>query len=144
MNGKQNAARFDVSFVALGFVLGDAHPDECANQTADSAADSQAGQSAHDRACRNKRTDPRNRKSADPGQQAQSSTDHSAGRNSGGGSLRRFCILLMGEIFRSLVVLEQNRDVVVGETFLPEALNDPFRLICVVVNPKYCYLFCLP
>ena len=68
MNGKQNAALFDMSFVALGFVLGDAHPDECADQTADSAADSEPSKSAHNRAGRDKRTDPRDRKRADSGQ----------------------------------------------------------------------------
>ena len=132
MNGKQNAARLDVSFVALGLVLGDTHPDEGADQATDSAADPEAGESAHDRAGRDKRTDPRNRKRADSGQQAKSSADHSAGRNAGGGALRRFCILLMGKVFRPLVVLEENRNVVIGETFLPETLDDPFRLISVV------------
>jgi hypothetical protein len=67
MNGKQNTTPFDVPFVTLGFVLGDTHPDECANQAAYSAADSQAGEGGHNRACRNERTDPRNRKSADSG-----------------------------------------------------------------------------
>ena len=123
-----------MSFVPLGFVLGDAHPDEGANQTTDSAADPEAGKSAHDRTSRNERTESGNRKSADPGQQAQGSADHPAGRNAGRGALRRFCILLMGKVFRPWFVLKQNRDVVIGETFLPETLNDPFRLILVVVN----------
>jgi len=99
---KKNAAFFNVSFIALGFILGDTHPHEGANQTPHGAADSEPGKSAHDRAGRDKRTDPRNRKSADPGQQAKRPADHPAGRNAGGGAFRRFCVLLMGKVFRAL------------------------------------------
>jgi hypothetical protein len=130
-----------VSFIALGFILGDTHPHEGANQTADGTADSETGKSAHDRAGSDKRTDARNRKGADPGQQAQRSADHPARRNASGGPFRRFCVLLVGKVFRPLVVLEQNRNVVIGETFLPEAGDDPFRLICVVVDTKHRCLF---
>ena len=67
MDRKQNSASFDVSFVALRFILRDAHPNQSANQAANRAADSQARESSHDRTGCNEGTDSRNRKNADTG-----------------------------------------------------------------------------
>src|SRR5580698_11380414 len=100
VDGKQDTALFDVSFVALGFVFGDAHTYQGTYETADSAAYSEPGKCAHDRTCRDERTDARDRQSADPGQQPQGSSDYATRRNARGGAFRRFCILLMGEVFR--------------------------------------------
>ena len=56
VNGEQNSAFSDVYFVALGFVLGDAHTYQGTDETTDSAADSEASKSTHDRAGRYERT----------------------------------------------------------------------------------------
>src|ERR1700720_3533760 len=98
VDGEEHAALFDASFVALRFVLGYTQSHEGANQTADRAADSEASQTGHDRARCDERTDSGNRENADPGQQAQRSSDRSAGGNSGGGTFRRFRILLVREV----------------------------------------------
>lgn len=110
MNGKQNSAFFDVPLVSLRFILWNAHPNECADQAADRAADSEARKSAHNGTGRNKRANSGNRQSADPSQQAKSSTNRTAGGNSGSGTFWRPCILLMSKIFGALVFREQNRD----------------------------------
>ena len=68
MNRQKNATFFDAPLVSLRFVLGDAHAHEGANQTADGAADAEAGESGHDRTGRNERTESGNRENADPGQ----------------------------------------------------------------------------
>ena len=115
MNGKQNPARFDVSFVSLRFVLRDAHPNQCANQAAHRAAHAESRQSGHDRTGRNERTDSGNCKDPDSGQQSKSSANHSAGGNSGGGSFGRFCTLVVSKVFSAPDVREQDRNIVVRE-----------------------------
>src|SRR5580700_9258533 len=114
VNRKENSPCLNVAFVPLGFVFGDAHADQRANQTANGAAGSEAGKGTHDWTRRDKRTEPRNCKSSDAGQQAQRTTDNAARGNARRGSFRRLCILLVGKILRTLVILQENRYIVIG------------------------------
>src|SRR5579862_5228068 len=100
-------------FVSLRFVFRDSHPNERANNTAECATGSEASKSGYDRTGRNQWTESGNCKSADPDKQSQSSTDHSAGRNSSGGAFWCFCALVVRKVFRTFVVRKQNRDIVV-------------------------------
>ena len=128
-------------FVSLRLVLWNAHPNERANQTADRAAHSEAGKSGHNRTGCNKRTDSGNRKSADPSQQAKSSTNRSTCSNAGSGTFWRLCILLMSKIFGALVFREQNRDIVTGEVGGQQVVDASLCLISSLVNPKHRYVF---
>jgi len=64
MNGKQDAALIQTSFVTLGFVLRNAQTNQRTGDTTDSGTDSHPCQRGHNRARCDERTDSRNRESA--------------------------------------------------------------------------------
>ena len=76
---QQHAAFADAPFVALGFVLGDAHADQRPDEAADRAAGAEAGQRADDRARGDERPEARDRQGADAGEQAERPAQRAAG-----------------------------------------------------------------
>src|ERR1022692_3387914 len=141
MYRQQNTALFDSAFVPLGLILRHAHTDECADQSADRAANSQAGQGSHNRAGRNERTEARNRQCADTDQQSQGAAHYAPGSHASGRSLGRLRVLLMSELLRALVVGQEHRNVVVREPRRDDLVDGVFRLSVAFVNSKYRCLF---
>src|SRR5580692_668478 len=68
VDGKQDAAVLDASFVALGFVFRNTHSDQSAGETTDRAADAETCERRHDRASRDERAYAGNCKRANSGE----------------------------------------------------------------------------
>src|ERR1700733_15647655 len=113
MNGKEDSALLDVSFISLRLVLGNAESDQGSHETANGSADAYAGERGHDGASRDERAYTGNRERADSRQNAQSPADCAAGQNAGGGAFGGLGVLLVREFFRSLIIRKQNRDIVI-------------------------------
>src|SRR5436190_21494572 len=90
VNREKSSATFDSTFVALRFIFGDAHANECSDQTAYGAAGTCSCKCRHDWAGCDERTDAGNSESADACEQSQRAPDHATGDGSGGCALRSF------------------------------------------------------
>src|SRR5271168_5257727 len=123
MNRQENTTFRNATFIALRFVLGDAHTDQRAGKPAHCAAHSQTRQGRHDWPCGDEWSHARNRECADACEQAECAAQHGSSSRSGGrafGCFRRFfCADLLGsEIFR-----QQRRDIRSGEARLDERIG---------------------
>ena len=108
MDRQKNAAVFDHSFVALGFVFGNAHSNQRADQAAYHSSASDACQRAHNRACRDKGSEPWDGKCADSGQEAQRPTNRRAGRCARSNSFGGFRAFLVRKVFRADILRQEN------------------------------------
>src|ERR1039457_1323018 len=124
------------SFIPLVLILRHAHTDECADQSADRAANSQAGQGSHNRTGRNERTEARNRQCADTDQQSQGAAHYAPGSHASRSALGRLRALLMSDLLRALVVRQEHRNVVIREPCRNDLIDGLFRLSAAFVNSK--------
>ena len=108
MDGKQNAAFFHASFIALGLVLGDAHADECSRDATQGATSAGSSQRGHNRTRCNQRAYARNSERANARQPSQCAAEYRSGARSCGGSFRRFSVFLVSEVFRAFVLGKKN------------------------------------
>src|SRR5262245_29281745 len=116
MDREQYAALLYSTFVALRFVLGNAHPDERSRDTAYDATDGAASERSHDWTGCDEGPQPRNCQRADAGQPAEDAADSRAGRASGRRALRRLGIFLVSEILRSRVLRKEHGNIGVAES----------------------------
>ena len=107
MNGEKDAAAFDASFVARGYIFRNAHPDESSGQAADCSAHAHAAQQSHDRTRGDKRSQPWNGQHSDAGKPSERAANHRAGSGAGCRAFGRLCALFESEVLRAFVVGER-------------------------------------
>ncbi len=99
MHGQQNTAILHPAFISLGFVLRNSESDQRPHEAADSTANAETCERAHDGAGSDERTHARNRQRADTGEQSECSAHCTAYAHACGRALRRLGVLFCGEIF---------------------------------------------
>ncbi len=108
VDGEKCSAVLDAAFVALGFILGDAHADQGSDETAYCAADSEPGERGHDGAGSDEWTNARYGECSDACQQSERSADYSASRSTCGCAFGRLGVFLVSEIASAGVILQQD------------------------------------
>src|SRR5437764_3549194 len=78
----ESAATANLTFVVLGLILGYAHADECAGDSAHACANGSAGQGSAERTRGQQRSDAWDRESADADQPAAEATENTSGYES--------------------------------------------------------------
>src|ERR1700693_4737629 len=78
MDGEENSPLLQAPFITLRLIFRDSQPDQSAREATDGAADSNPSQCSHDGPGCDEGTNSGNRKSADSGEQPQSSTQDCA------------------------------------------------------------------
>src|SRR5260370_42468685 len=104
MDGDENTAFFHSAFVALGLILRTSHSDQGSHQPAHSATDAKTGQSAHDRASSDDRSDAWDRERANALKQSQGAPHYTSNRYTGCRSLWRLCVFFGRKVPRALNV----------------------------------------
>src|SRR5687768_535651 len=123
MNGEKDAAASNASFVALGYIFGDAQPDESTRQTADCSSHADAAKQRHDGTCRDKWSQPGDSQHSDTDKPSERSTNDRAGGGPGCRAFGRLGTLFKSEVFSALVEGEENRNVRVPKTFALQLIH---------------------
>ncbi len=97
MNGEQDSASLDSSFVAFGFVLWNAHAYKSAEKATDGSTNSESCECGHDGTSGDEWTDARDSKSADAREEAEGSANDASGGGACSGSFGSLGALLVGE-----------------------------------------------
>jgi len=117
VNGEKEASAFDAPFVARSDIFRNAHPDEGSGQAANGSAHAYAAKQSHHGTCGDKWPQPWNGQHSDAGQPSErAANDRTRGRPRRC-AFGRLCALFESEVFRALVVWEENRNVRVPKTF---------------------------
>src|SRR5205085_8901054 len=87
MDGEQYIPALDPTFIALRFILGNAHADQSPRDSTDHAACADSCQSPNDRSSRDQRPYARDSQASDSSKPAERSTDYAAGDDPGSGPL---------------------------------------------------------
>src|ERR1017187_7687588 len=114
MNGNQNAALSDAPVRADRFIFGDPHTDEGSHESSDGASGAHTGQRRHDRYRRDERAEAWNGQRPDSNLEVQRTADAATRTCPRNGALRSLGALLVREIFGSLLVGKQNRNVIMS------------------------------
>src|ERR1035441_5198310 len=138
MDGNQNAALSDSPVIANRFIFGDTHTDEGSHESSDSASGAHTGQRRHDRSRRDERAEARNRQRADANQEAQRTADDATRTCSRTGALRSLGALLVREVFGSLVVGKQNRNVLMPESGCKKCIDSLLDLHPIGIEAECC------
>src|ERR1700722_1978665 len=141
MYGDENAAILHAAFVALGFVFGNAHSDECADQAASCCADAKTCKSAHDGTCRDERSKARNRESADSCKEPERAAHDAARGCACGGTFRRFRVLFGAEFPRGINIRCQYGYVVIAKSCGEEHVDAFLCRDARRENTKRCCVF---
>src|SRR5712671_365233 len=123
VHGEKESSFFDPAFVTLGFEFWNTHTNQGSRNAADHSTRAGARERSHDRTSGDQRTDSRNCERANSSQPSQATADNGTRSRSGGGSLRRFSVLHVGEILGALVLGKKNGDVSVAKVFLPQPVD---------------------
>src|SRR5581483_2243117 len=140
MNREQDVARLDLAFVAFGFELGNAQPDQPAGDATHGGAYCGSTERRQNRPGGNERSDAWNSQRAKPRQPAKRATYHAACARSGGDSCRRFGVFLMGEVTGRALVREQDGDVIVRKAGVFQFFHDLFCLAASGRDAEYGFL----
>ena len=126
VDGEERSAVLDAAFIALRFVLGNAHADKGSDDSAYRAAYAESGECAHDWAGGDERADAGDGEGSDAGKEAERTTDGSACGDAGRGTLRGLGVLLVGEGAGAFVVRKEDGDGRVGEASGEKAIDGDF------------------
>src|SRR5579871_4425155 len=88
MDGEKDAFLFNAALVALGLILGHAHPDQGADNCAYRSIHSYTSEHGHDRTCRHEGTNARDRQQTDACQPSEGATDEGSRASAGYRALR--------------------------------------------------------
>src|SRR5271170_3764575 len=128
-------------FVTLRFVLRDAEADQCASESADGAADTDARQCGHDRSSSDERAYARDRQCADSSEQAERAAEHSAGTCSGGRALRCFGGFFGSNLPGPKIFREQGGYIARGKSGANERVGGVIGARQRGINPEDCGFF---
>src|SRR5580704_12408264 len=136
MHREQHAARLHAAFIALRFILRHSHADQSADESTHRPARAQTRQRAHDGTSRDERSDARDGQRADAGQQTECAANYASCGHARGGALRRLGVLLVGEIFRALVIRQQHRNVVARKSCRHDSVHCQLGLWHRLINAE--------
>src|SRR5271168_2256241 len=104
MHRQKHSAILNHAFIALGFVLRQAHPDQRPDNAAKHTSGSHPAERTHDWPRRDKWPEAWNRQGADTRQPTKSSADDGAGCRASGRAFRRLGVFLVRELLVALVI----------------------------------------
>src|SRR5262249_8418584 len=123
MDREQDAAIPHHAFIALGFVFGHAHAYKSANDSADYSGAASPGQSGHEWARRNERSESWDRQCSDTGEQSERTADDHTGSCTSSCALGCLGAFFMHKILRASVVRQQSADIFASKPTFNERVD---------------------
>ncbi len=112
MDGEEDVATFDFSFVAFCFQFRNTQADQSARDATDGCADGGSAEGGHDGAGRDEGANARNGESADADEPAEGAADGTTGSSAGRDAFGGFGVFFMGEVASGFLIGKQDGDVV--------------------------------
>src|SRR3984893_910643 len=135
---QENAALLNAPFVTLRFVLGNAHADQRAGNSANGPAHTHAGECRHDWSRRYERSDAGNWQPANAGPQAERTAKNRARAPARGSPFRSFGGFFRRNRLGPQILRKQNGDIGLRKARLHDGICSVFRGASCRVNSKNC------